>query len=129
MINYLTAQEVLTIHAKIIDAAGGSHGVRDVERIGSMIERPKQQYNNTDLYKTIFDKAAVYFEVSAFHHPFVDGNKRTAFATATRFLFKNKYTVIATNADVEIFVVDAIVKKYNLSIIAEWFIKHSELTK
>ncbi|MEO8637746.1 MAG: type II toxin-antitoxin system death-on-curing family toxin [Candidatus Taylorbacteria bacterium] len=125
MIRYLTSEEVLIIHARIVDATGGLHGVRDISRIASMIERPKQQFGGEDLYPTLFLKSAVYFEVSAYHHPFVDGNKRTAIALGARFLFLNGYDLATTDENLEEFVIECVIKKNDLQVIAKWFEKHS----
>lgn len=122
---YLSHEEVLIIHAKIIDGTGGAHGVRDMHLLASIAERPKMQFGGRDLYPFVFDKAAAYFESTAFHHVFVDGNKRTAIAIATRFLFLNEYDVDVLNDELEHFVLDAVVKKYDLKMIAAWFKIHS----
>ena len=119
----------MVIHAKIIDATGGSHGVRDVGIIASAADRPKAIFAGKDLYPTVFDKAVAYFESVAFFHPFIDGNKRTAVAIATRFLFLNGYILVASNPVLEKFVLDAVVKKYELKKISDWFKKHSKRSK
>ncbi len=125
MIEYLEPDEILMIHARIIDLTGGLHGVRDVAQIASMVERPKLQFGDKDLYPTVFDKAAAYFESCAFHHSFIDGNKRTAIALATRFLYRNGFELIVSNKVMEKFVLNAVIKKYDLPKIASWLKKHS----
>ena len=125
---YLSCEDVLVIHARIIDKTGGMHGVRDINLLASVVERPKMQFGGKDLYPTVFDKAAVYFESCARHHAFVDGNKRTAAAIVVRFLYLNDYMFIATNKAVEKFVLDAVVEKFSLKSIASWFKKHSKKT-
>lgn len=122
---YVPREEILVIHARIIDATGGAHGVRDINQILSAAERPKMQFAGKDLYLTVFDKAAAYFESIAFNHPFIDGNKRTAIALAARFLFLNGYELKTTNTTLETFVLNAVVHKYKLPVIAQWFKKHS----
>lgn len=124
---YLPYEEILVIHAKIIDESGGLHGVRDINLLGSITERPKMQMGGKDLYSTIFDKAAVYFDSCARHHTFVDGNKRTAMALAARFLYINGYSLRTTNKILENFVLDAVVKKYDIDKLAKWFKKHSKI--
>lgn len=123
---YLPPEEILVIHARILDKSGGAHGVRDMNLLGSIAERPKMQIGGRDLYPTVFDKAAVYFESCARHHAFVDGNKRTAIAIVARFLYVNGYTFKTTNKILENFVLDAVVRKYNIEKIAAWFKKHSK---
>ncbi len=123
---YLSCEEVLVIHAKILDESGGLHGVRDINLLGSIIERPKMQFGDSDLYSTIFDKAAVYFESCARHHAFIDGNKRTAVAIAARFLYSNGYFLKTTNRVLEDFVLNAVVEKYDIGKIASWFKEYSK---
>ncbi|MEK7576615.1 MAG: type II toxin-antitoxin system death-on-curing family toxin [Patescibacteria group bacterium] len=126
---YIPRTEFLIIHARIIDVTGGAHGVRDIPRLLSAVERPKMQFSGKDLYPTVFDKAAVYFESIAFDHPFIDGNKRTAIAMTARFLFLNGYELKTTNKLLEQFVINAVVEKYTLDIIAKWLKRYSKLTK
>ena len=122
---YLSHEEVLIIHARIIDETGGAHGVRDMHLLGSIAERPKMQFGGCDLYPTPFVKAAAYFESAAFHHVFVEGNKRTAIAIAVRFLFLNGFELAASNEILEDFVLDAVIKKYEAKKISNWFKSHS----
>ncbi len=121
MIKYLDATDILVIHARVIDKTGGMRGVRDTERLEAAARRPKSQFTGKELYPTVFEKAAVYFEVLAFHHPFTDGDKRTAFV--------NNYELCANNKTLEKFVLDAVVKKYDVPRVAEWFKKHSQKIK
>ena len=79
-----------------------------------------------ELYPTVFDKAAAYFESIAFDHPFVDGNKRTALAAAARFLYLNGYELAATNRALERFAVTAVKKKYAKDTVSSWFRKHAK---
>lgn len=123
---YVTSEEILVIHAKIIDETGGAHGVINLHLLASMAERAGTCFGGKDLCPTVFEKAAVYFESCARHHVFTDGNKRTAIAIAARFLFINGYNLRATNKDVEKFVIVAVVKKYDIKTIAFWFEKNSK---
>lgn len=126
MVIYLSDQEILVIHARIIDETGGMHGVRDLNLAASIAERPKMSFSGKDLYPTIFEKAAVYFESCAFHHAFIDGNKRTAIALSSRFLYLNGYNLITTNQVLEKFVLKAVNEKFSLNKISVWLEKHSK---
>ena len=123
---YLTPQDILVIHAQLIDETGGSHSVRDVELLISLTERPKGKFSDKILYKDVFKKAAVYFESLVRHHVFIDGNKRIAVTTAARFLFLNGYELYATNKEVEKFVIDVVIKKHSIKTITAWLKKHSK---
>ena len=76
------------------------------------------------MYKSISEKAAVYVESLAQYHVFFDGNKRTAFAVAARFLFQNGYRLIMPNEEVVAFMLHTVVHKPELKEIANRLKKH-----
>lgn len=84
MTDYPTVAEVLAIQAELIDRFGGTHGVRDLGLLESALHRPQTGY-----YKDVIDEAAALWESLSMNHPFVDGNKRAAFATTDVFLRMN----------------------------------------
>ena len=86
---WLEVKQALLIQEKMIDNFGGSHGIRDEKLLQSALMRPKNLYFYED--GNIFDCAAVYAEGIAQNHPFIDGNKRTAFTTADLFLRENGF--------------------------------------
>ncbi len=126
---YLTGEEVLVIHAKMIDETGGLHGVRDAHLLQSLVERPKMGFGGKELYKGVFRKAAAYFESCAYQHVFLDGNKRTAIAIAARFLFLNGWEFRASNQETERFVLEAVEKKFKGEIVAAWLKNHARRIK
>lgn len=84
MTDYLTVIEVLAIHADQIERYGGAHGVRDPGQLEAALYRPQTGY-----YADLIDEAAALWESLAQNHPFIDGNKRTAFAVTYTFLVIN----------------------------------------
>jgi death-on-curing protein len=84
MTDYLSMSEVLTIHADLIERYGGSHGVRDPGLLRVALFRPQTGY-----YADLIEEAAALWESLSQNHPFVDGNKRTAFAVVYAFLSIN----------------------------------------
>lgn len=88
------------------------------------------RFGGRELYRGVFQKAAVYVQSLAQYHVFVDGNKRTAVAASARFLYLNGYEMTATNIEVEQFVLRVVTKKLALESISEWLRIHSRrLTK
>jgi death on curing protein len=81
---YLTIAEVLQIHRQQIEEYGGIHGIRDKGLLESAIFRPQTGY-----YNSLAEEAAALMESLAKNHPFLDGNKRIAFAAAHTFLLIN----------------------------------------
>ena len=126
---YVNGEEILVLHARILDATGGAHGVRDAHLLASLLEKPKMRFGGKELYAGIFRKAAVYLEGLATYHVFIDGNKRTAFAAAARFLFLNGYALAVTNNQVEKFVLGVALKKHDVEAITKWLERHSERLK
>lgn len=72
-------EEVEKIHDILIEKFGGAKGIRDRAILESAIGRPFQTFDGKDLYPNPVDKAAAIFESLVSNHPFVDGNKRTAY--------------------------------------------------
>ena len=94
----LSAQQVLFIHARLIEATGGEHGVLDLGLLQAAVARPQATFDGADLYASLFQKAAALMESLAQNHPFVDGNKRTAITAAALFLLQNGRLQTATKS-------------------------------
>lgn len=92
-IAFVTLAEVVEIHSDQIKHYGGSEGIRDMNLLSSAVAMPYASFLGSFLHSDLFEMAAAY----AFHicqnHPFVDGNKRTALASALVFLETNEITV------------------------------------
>src|ERR1700682_6598100 len=84
MTDYLTVAEVLAMHTDQIERYGGSHGVRDQGLLEAALYRPQTGY-----YVDLIEEAGALWESLAHNHPFIDGNKRTAFAATYMFLAIN----------------------------------------
>jgi death-on-curing protein len=89
-------QEVLAIHDILIERFGGSRGVRDNAGLESAINRPYQTFDGNELYPEPVDKAAAIFESIISNHPFLDGNKRTAYVLMRLLLKEGTLDIIAT---------------------------------
>ena len=88
----ISRQEVESIHEILIEKFGGSSGIRDREILESAVGRPYQTFDQNDLYPSPIDKAAAIFESIISNHPFVDGNKRTAYVVMRLMLLECKLT-------------------------------------
>ncbi len=69
------------MHSILIQRFGGATGVRDPGALEAALFRPQAGY-----YEDIVAEAAAFMESLANNHPFIDGNKRIAFAAADAFL-------------------------------------------
>ena len=93
---YLTVEEVLELHARLLEQFGGSEGLRDPGALASFVEQPRMTFGGKDLYPTVAEKADILSFALATNHPFVDGNKRTAHAAMEVFLVLNGYEIEAS---------------------------------
>jgi death-on-curing protein len=125
-VEYLTLEEVLLLHARLIQRTGGSGGVRDMGLLDSALARPRATFGGEDLYPSLWHKAAALMHSLIKNHPFVDGNKRTALTATGLFLEVNGYTLTASNEQVLDFAKRAAVGKGDIKSIAMWLEKHSK---
>ena len=122
---YLTPEQILFLHARLIEETGGSHGLRDLGLLESAAARPQATFGGEDLYADLFSKAAALMDSLMHNHPFVDGNKRTAITAAGLFLVRNGYRLDATNPDLEAFTCHVAEGKPDITEIAGWLQAHS----
>jgi death-on-curing protein len=125
MTTYLTVEQVLFIHMRLVAETGGSAGVRDLDLLASAVGRPQASYGGQDLYPTIFDKAAALLDSLVRNHPFVDGNKRVGITAAGIFLRHNGYRLTASNTDLEHFTLRVARSETTVEEIADWLRRHS----
>ena len=84
--DFLTTDDILEIHNVLVEQYGGTAGIRDMSGLEAAVFRPQNGY-----YANIVEEACALFESILINHPFVDGNKRTAFASCDVFLRINGY--------------------------------------
>jgi death on curing protein len=117
---YPTLAETLELHVRLIDRFGGSGGVRDLGLLESALMRPQTGY-----YQTLSLEAAALLQSLAQNHPFVDGNKRVAFASTAIFLRMNGYRLKVDADNGESFIIATVIKKKaEIEVIAAWLEKH-----
>ncbi|MFZ1806299.1 MAG: type II toxin-antitoxin system death-on-curing family toxin [Cyclobacteriaceae bacterium] len=112
--------EVEIIHDILLERFGGAKGIRDKGILESAIGRPFQTFDGKDLYPDPVDKAAAIFESIVSNHPFVDGNKRTAYVLMRLILRRNQLD-IEVNQDVKYgFVIKAAKGELTFDEIKTW---------
>ncbi len=91
---FLTLAEVIETHSDQIRRYGGQAGLRDLGLLESALAQPQASFAGEWLHTDLYEMAAAY----AFHlcqnHPFIDGNKRTALASALVFLELNGISLL-----------------------------------
>jgi len=98
---FLSADQVLAIHRRMIEEFGGDPTVRDYGLLESAVAMPAAGMGGRFLHKGVAMMAAAYLFHLCRNHPFVDGNKRTALVSAEIFLMANGWRLAATNTELE----------------------------
>lgn len=119
MISKKLAEELNII---IADFSGGSSGIRDEGLLLSAINRPFQTFDGVDLYPSIIHKSAAIFQSIIINHPFIDGNKRMAYAFMKIFLIEEGFIINASEEETYHFVIEASKGNLNFDQIKDWII-------
>jgi len=114
---------VESVHSMLLAEHGGGSGIRDKNLLDSALARAKQKFGY-DSDVSIFDLAAAYSFGIAKNHPFVDGNKRTAFTIGTLFLEINGFKLNATEVDAAITFENLASDILNENELSSWFKKY-----
>lgn len=125
VMRFLTAKQVLFLHARLIAETGGSHGVRDLGLLQSAIGRPQARFEGTDPYLDLYIKAAALLDSLVRNHPFVDGNKRTALVAAALFTQRNGCRLTASNKEIATFTLAVAPGAVTLEAITHWLQQHA----
>ena len=125
MTKFVEIEEIIAIHEAIIKRAKSSASVRDFTLLHSAVERPKATFSGQDLYPTIFAKAAALLQSLCLNHAFTDGNKRTSWGAAKRFLWINDYHLSADPHTAADFMVQVDNEHLDLKKISLWLKVHS----
>ncbi len=86
--DYLTTADLLGLHVILIKRYAGLLGVRDPGALEAATYRPQSGY-----YKDLIQEASALMESLVINHPFLDGNKRIAFAATDVFLRINRWQI------------------------------------
>jgi len=116
---WLSARLVTAIHHRQIQRHGGSFGLRDAGMLESALARPQSLAAYGE--PTVFELAASYAFGLARNHPFVDGNKRTAFVASTLFLRLNGQNLEAPQAEAAVVFLRLAAGEIDEAELAEWF--------
>ena len=125
MTQYLTPEQILFLHSRLIAETGGGQGIRDLGMLLSALGRPQATFDEKELYPYLISKAAALMDSLVRNHPFVDGNKRTAITAAALFLRLNGYRLVVENAEMVRFTLACAQSQYSLDEIIDWFRQYS----
>ena len=117
-------QEVESLHRRLIQAHGGIEGIRDLASLQSALERPFQSFEGLELYPTTLHKGAALIESLISNHPFLDGNKRTAYVLLRLFLIHHAYDLNANEEEKYDFVISIASGTLSFDDILQWLEAH-----
>ena len=125
---WIDARAILFLHDESLAMFGGARGLRDAGLFESPLARPVNQH----LYKPdsdIAELAAAYAFGLAKNHPFVDGNKRTAFLALGLFLALNRWRLETTQLDAIEMMLSLARGTLDEIALANWIREHIKRTK
>jgi death-on-curing protein len=99
-IAFLSLDETIAIHERLIETFGGPAGIRDPGLLDSALHRPRSGY-----YSDLMVMAAALFESLLMNRPFVDGNKRVAFFATDVFLRLNGWRIVVDSDEAHRFLI------------------------
>lgn len=124
---FLSKADILFIHKREIETAGGASEIRENDGVIACVEAPKASFDG-EFLNSLLEMAASYIVCLTIRHPFVDGNKRTALASALTFLYLNGYSVNESyETELADIVLDFLLKKISKEDIAFHFEQNATL--
>ena len=117
---YLSKNQILLLHDKLIERYGGSYGVRDDGLLDSAVNAPFQSFDGNDFFPTVTDKAVRLCIGLVRNHPFIDGNKRIGALALLTNLDLNKYQFRISNAELSSVILDLAAGKINDEYLLQW---------
>ena len=120
----LSKEQVILLHERLIEATGGSNGIRDGGMLDSALANPFQSFGDEELYPSVQAKAAQLCIVK--NHPMVDGNKRLGTHVMLVFLALNGYELSYTQKELSDAILDLASGKTGAEDILRWIISHQK---
>ena len=127
MIVWIDKPFAIAIHDRQLAEHGGSSGVRDEGLLDSALARPQQRHAYGDPPPDLADLAASLAYGLARNHPFIDGNKRTAFVCYRAFLRLNNGDLSAPDEEKYAMMISLAEGTISESEFAEWLREHIQL--
>jgi death-on-curing protein len=120
----ISLETALIIHHKSIETYGGGSGIRDEDSLLAALGRPWQTFDQQELYASPVDKAAALFESIIINHPFIDGNKRTAYVLLRLTLHLYGLDIIANEEEKYFMTIEASRGTIRFDEIKGWISNH-----
>lgn len=120
---YLTKEQIILLHEKLIKRYGGSSGIRDEGLLDSAINAPLQSFDGNDFFPTVTDKAVRLCVGLVKNHPFIDGNKRIGALALLTILDLNKYQFKSNSTELSSVILDFAAGKIDDNYLLQWVMK------
>ena len=120
----IASEIILQIHDRSLKEYGGGEGLRDKDLLLAAISRPFQTFDQVELYTTPMEKAAAIFESLIINHPFIDGNKRTAYASLRLMLNIYRFDIVAFDDEKYQMTISASAGEIRFNEIKQWIEAH-----
>ena len=121
--DFLSIEDVLSLHADQVGLYGGEHGVRDMGLLESAVAQPCATFDGKFLHPDLFEMAGAYLFHLVQNHPFLDGNKRTGVVAALVFLDFNGIEIKAPEGSLYDLTLSVAIGQAGKAQIAEFFRK------
>lgn len=120
----LSKEQILMLHSQLIEATGGSDGIRDEGMLESAISNPFQSFGGDELYPSIQSKAAQLCYGLVKNHPMIDGNKRIGTHAMFVFLTLNGYELQYTQSELSDTILSVAAGNLGANDLLKWIIEH-----
>lgn len=120
----LSKEQVLKLHTQLIEATGGSNGIRDEKLLDSALNNPFQSFNGSEFYPGIHAKAAQLCFGLVKNHAMVDGNKRLGAHAMLVFLALNGYELSYSHAELSDIILAVAAGEAGTEDILQWILEH-----
>ncbi len=122
----LSKEQVLQLHTSLIEATGGSDGIRDERMLDSALNNPFQSFGGDELYPSIQAKAAQLCFGLVKNHAMIDGNKRLGAHVMLVFLALNGYELSYSQKELSDIILALAAGQMNAENILQWIIAHQK---
>ena len=119
----LSKEQILMLHSQLIEATGGSDGIRDEGMLESAISNPFQSFGGEELYPSIQSKAAQLCYGLVKNHPMIDGNKRIGTHAMFVFLTLNGYELQYTQSELSDTILSVAAGNLGANDLLKWIIE------
>ena len=121
---WISAEDVILIHSRVIEGSGGLDGLRDRDGLEAAVSAPMQTFDGKELYPTDLEKIARLGFGLASNHAFVDGNKRIG-AMMTQLLLKwNGYDLTLRSGELADMFIEIAAGTAKAKDLLDWISKH-----